>query len=208
MNQAVIFDLDGTLYDNKCLHWMLPLCELFSLRLGYLGRERSTRKVIRTQNFASSEDFYACFFGNISKHHPERAGLWYHRHYLPLQARILRHFCKADPWVKPRIQQLRSQGIKVVLYSDYGYAEQKLQALGLDPALFDAIVDAPSLGGLKPNEQVTRRLLAQIGVKPEDALFVGDREDCDAESARRVGSRHQLVIRRGKEVSFSNVSAS
>ena len=206
MERAVIFDLDGTLYDNRCLHWMLPLCELFCLRLGFLRKERQSRKKVRTQDFADSEDFYAHFFHAISERHPDAVSRWYHHHYLPLQARILRLFCKADAWVLPRIQELRDQGVKTVLYSDYGYTEQKLRAIGIDPGMFDWVVDAPSLGGLKPNEQVTRRLLERIGVEPAQALFVGDRADCDAESARRVGARYQLVVRKGKEVSFSNIS--
>lgn len=208
MLRAVIFDLDGTLYDNRCLHWLLPLTELFCFRLGYLGRERSSRKELRGQTFADNEDFYAHFFRAISARRPDKAARWYHEHYLPLQAWMLRHFCKADAWVLPRLTELRAQGVRLVLFSDYGFAEQKLRALGLDPRLFDLVIDAPSLGGLKPSEAVSRRLLQRLGVEPDDVLFVGDREDCDVAAARKVGARYQLVERRGKEVSLSNISAS
>lgn len=200
--KAVIFDLDGTLYDNGRLFWMLPLSELLCLRLGYLGRERSSRKALRGQSFATREEFYQHLYSNISRRHPERAERWYNRHYMPLQTRLLQHFCKADAWVRPRLEQLRSQGIKVALYSDYDFAEQKLRALNLDPELFDLIAEAPTLGGLKPDRHLAQRVLDRLGVRADEAMFVGDREDTDVASALSVGARYQLLVRRGKEVSF------
>ncbi len=191
--KAIIFDLDGTLYDNGPLFWMLPLSEFFCLRLGYLGRERSSRKALRGQHFASGQEFYQHLYSRISPRRPERAERWYTHHYMPLQVRILRHFCKAYAWVLPRLQELHRAGVKVALYSDYGFARQKLRALGIDPGLFDLIVEAPAFGALKPDPQIARQLLDRLGVTPQEAMFVGDREDTDVASARSVGARYQLV---------------
>lgn len=186
--EAIIFDLDGTLYDNRCLPWLLPLAELFCLRLGYLARERKVRKGLKGENFGSEEAFYQRLFSAISPQHPERAERWYHSHYMPLQARILRWFCRPFPWVKPRLEELREQGIKVALYSDYGFAKEKLQALGIEPQLFDLIVDAPSLGGLKPSIESAQRLMQMLQVQTQATLIVGDRDDTDGETARRLGA--------------------
>lgn len=195
MPRAVIFDLDGTLYDNRCLHWLLPLTELCCLRLGYLARERKARKLMYGQNYGTEEMFYQHLFGAISSHNPVQASQWYHRHYMPLQARILRHCCHPYAWVKARLAELRDKGILVVLYSDYGFAAQKLQALGIDPSSFDLIVDAPSLGGLKPSRESAEKLLQMLQLQPEEVLFVGDRDDCDAETARRIGAPYRLITR-------------
>lgn len=201
MLRAVIFDLDGTFYDSRPLHWLLPIAELPYLR--YLQRERSLRRQMRGCPHDSEASFYHHLFRSISPRHPERAEAWYHRHYLPQQVGIIRRWCHADAWVLPRVHELRSQGIKVAVYSDYGSARQKLQALHIDPALFDVVADAPSLGGLKPCEQSSRRLFALLGVHPQEAMFVGDRIDTDIDAARLVGARYQLVQRHGGQVTFT-----
>lgn len=203
MLRAVIFDLDGTLYDNRCLQWMVPMQEFFRMKMRFLTRERSLRKSMRGRPHATEEDFYQHFFKSISSCHPERVEKWYHRHYLPLQVGLIRHYCKVDQWVKPRLEDLRRQGIKVALYSDYGCAVEKLQALGVDPALFDLIIDAPSLGGLKPCRQSTERLLRMLDVKPDEVLFVGDRVETDIESARGVGAAYELLQRHDGKVTFT-----
>ena len=197
--KAVIFDLDGTFYDNSCLMWMLPLAELCYGKLGFLARERRCRKQLRTQHYGTEENFYDQLYRAISAKHPDRARRWYHLHYLPMQVRIIRHFCKPYPWVKPRLEALREQGVLVALYSDYGRPEDKLLALGLDPGMFDLIVNAPSLGGLKPNVENARAILSLLQVAPADALFVGDRDDCDGETARRVGSDFELQGKQSTE---------
>lgn len=203
MLRAVIFDLDGTLYDNRCLPVCLPIIEFFTFRLGYLARERKVRRQLRGCDFDTEEAFYDRLFHLILPKHPERARRWYLGHYLPLQARILRLFCRPDAWVEPKLRELRQQGVKLALYSDYAFASQKLRALGLDPGLFDLIVDAPSLGGLKPSAVCASQVLETLGVTPSEAVFVGDRDDCDAASARKVGAYSQLVSRHGRRVSFS-----
>lgn len=201
MLRAVIFDLDGTLYDNRCLHWCLPVAELFALRLGYLGRERRARQTLRGVWCGAADGFFQRLLPLISTRHPERAARWYHGHYLPLQARVLRRCCHAYSWAVPCLTTLRAQGLRVALYSDYGCVADKLRALGLDPALFDLIVDAPSLGGLKPCAESAREVLRRLDVAADEAVIVGDREDCEVATARNVGAHPLLVTRqRGGEV--------
>lgn len=202
--KAVIFDLDGTFYDNRPLFWLIPLSEFFCLKLHYSYRERKARRLIRGEHFATGREFYERFFALISPQHPERAERWYGQHYMPLQVSLLHRFCRLYDWVKPYVGQLRQEGIRVALYSDYGHAAEKLQALGLSPSLFDLIVDAPSLGGLKPSEVSARQLYERLGVDPADTLIIGDREDVDGETARRVGARFQLV---GKHLNPSSPHA-
>jgi len=193
MTKVVIFDLDGTLYNNSCLHWLLPLTELFCLKLGYLARERKARKQMRGKHYGTEEAFYEQLFLAIDHQHPECARRWYHGHYMPLQAKILRLFCRPYDWVNPRLQELQAQGMKVALYSDYGFAKEKIQALSIDSQLFTIITDAPSLGGLKPSSVSTQKLLDLLQAQPEETLIVGDRDDTDGETARQVGAQYKII---------------
>lgn len=193
MPHAVVFDLDGTLYDNRPLHWFLPLVEMCCLKLGFLSKERRVRSQLSGNHFGSEETFYCHLFNGISASHPEQAERWYHHHYMPLQAAIMRWFCHPYPWVLPRLAELRRQGVKLALYSDYGFAEGKLQALGIEPSLFDLIIDAPSLGGLKPCAESAQLVVERLQVHTSETLFVGDRDDLDGESARRIGAQYQII---------------
>lgn len=201
MLRAVIFDLDGTLYDNSWLLRLLPLVDI--CHLPYVSRERKFRAQMRGRGFESREDFYQHLFRFVSDRDTDRVSRWYHGHYLPLQVHIIRRFCKLDAWVMPRLAELRSQGVKLAVYSDYGLVSAKLQALGLDPALFDVVTDAPTLGGLKPCERSMRRLIDKLGVSANEVMVVGDRKETDIASAQAVGAQYRLVQRRGKTVTFT-----
>jgi FMN phosphatase YigB (HAD superfamily) len=86
------------------------------------------------------------------------------------------------------LHQAKQKGLVTILFSDYGCAEEKLQAIGLEPALFSYIIDAPTLGGLKPNKTLIYKLFEQTKANPNTTLFIGDRIDKDGESAQAVGA--------------------
>ena len=78
----------------------------------------------------------------------------------------------------------------MVVLSDYGHTQEKLQALGIDSALFDWVVSAPELGGLKPAPQLMESVVARMGVLPHQCLVIGDRDDTDGQLARSVGATY------------------
>jgi HAD superfamily hydrolase (TIGR01549 family) len=118
---------------------------------------------------------------------------WYEHRYMPLMVNLIGKHHQAGDWVMPLIQQCRSRGIKLVVLSDYDHAEDKLQALGLSPKLFDWVVSAPALGGLKPAPQLLHQVAQQMGVAVEKCLVIGDREDTDGAMARATGAQFQLI---------------
>jgi FMN phosphatase YigB (HAD superfamily) len=77
--------------------------------------------------------------------------------------------------------------------SDYGHTKEKLQALGMECSLFDWVISAPELGGLKPASQLMACVAAKMGVPPNQCLIIGDREDTDGELARSVNAPFHLV---------------
>ena len=80
-----------------------------------------------------------------------------------------------------------------MVLSDYGHTHEKLEALGLDVELFDWVVSAPELGGLKPASQLMSKVAERMTVSPSECLVIGDREDTDGEMAKAVGAAFYLV---------------
>lgn len=187
--QTIIFDLDGTLYHKRGLvrrmllrlWWCLPL----------LISERIARKKIVTCAYDSPERFYEAFFQTMARGHWWNAKIaqrWYHTIYMPTMVRIIAKHQPPNTAVINLLHQAKQKGLVTILFSDYGCAKEKLQAIGLAPALFSFIIDAPTLGGLKPNKTVIYRLLERTGTDPKKTLFIGDRIDKDGGSAQAVGA--------------------
>lgn len=192
--QTVVLDLDGTLYDKtglarrmvRRLWWCLPL----------LAAERLARKNMHYVQYASQEEFFGAFFRHMSRGHwwgVNVAATWYHTTYMPTMIRLIRRYHSPRPEVMALVQEARAKGLQLAIYSDYGCVIEKLEALGIDPALFDLMVSAPELGALKPSEPCARRVMELLNAKPETTLFVGDREDKDGASAKAVGARFLLI---------------
>lgn len=202
MIKAILFDLDGTLYDKKGLPRHLVAHELFHMNL--LIRERQAVRRLRGVFCGDAEGFYSQLCIIISPDNPVRARKWYFGHYLPVMTRALKRHYRAETWAEPMLKRLRAQGYKLAVYSDYGSVKERLEAVGLDPALFDVLAAAPELGGLKPALECAGQLLDLLGVRPEEALLVGDRQDTDGTTARRMGMEFEFVDRTKPEVVFRN----
>ena len=107
--------------------------------------------------------------------------------------RLIRRYHSPRSEVMALVEEAKAQGLTLAIYSDYGCVIEKLEALGIDPSLFDLMVSAPELGALKPSEPCARRVMELLNAKPETTLFVGDREDKDGASAKAVGARFLLI---------------
>jgi putative hydrolase of the HAD superfamily len=86
---------------------------------------------------------------------------------------------------------LRSRGIKTALVANSWPDPARLlradvEAFGLAEQ-FDVIVFSEEVGFRKPQPEIFLHALEQLGVEPENAMFVGDRLDSDVQGAARVG---------------------
>lgn len=192
--QSVVLDLDGTLYNKtglagrmvRRLWWCLPL----------LAAERLARRNAHYVQFASEEEFYGFFFAAMARGHwwgPRIAATWYKTVYMPAMLRLIKRHCHPRAEVLAIVDEAHAKGLKLAIYSDYGCVIEKLEALGIDPAIFNLLISAPQLGALKPSEPCARRVLEMLQADPKTTLFVGDRDDKDGASARAVGANFLLV---------------
>jgi len=192
--KAVVFDVDGTIFDKSKLPLHLVLAEPFYMFM--LNNERKARRTLAGVWFGDERTYYETLYGKVaimSHVSSKRVKWWYEHRYMPSMIRVLKRYYKLNPWVSELLPQLRRQGLKVALYSDYGCVEERLAALGFDTAWADFVTDAPCMGGLKPCKESLLALCGQLGVNPSETLMVGDRDDTDGESARRCGMKFKLV---------------
>jgi HAD superfamily hydrolase (TIGR01509 family) len=89
------------------------------------------------------------------------------------------------------LDSLRSRGIKTGLVANSWPDPARLlradvEMFGLAD-LFDVIVFSEEVGFRKPQPEIFLHALAQLGVEPENAMFVGDSLGTDVDGAARVG---------------------
>ncbi len=183
---AVIFDLDGTLYNRR--GFIPRLIVRLLPTLYFLIRERLTRRALAGRHYGTEREFRDAFFCKNARF--ER---WYDEVEMPAMVHILQYHHHSESWARELITELRRRGIKICVYSDYDAPREKLRALGYSLTDFDLIVTATQMGGLKPAKQSIEGVVERLGVSANRCLIIGDRDKTDGASARAVGAKLLLI---------------
>ena len=186
----VVFDVDGTLYDQR----RLRIAMLRQL-LAHTWRSRSfdtlrTLHTFRRVREALGEnpvpDFMDVQYARTAaRHHKTQdqvralAGEWLEQRPLPLLAA-----CRY-PHLTELFATLRTAGKQIAIFSDYP-AGEKLAALGLKADLIVCATDQ-DINRLKPDPRGLLAILQTTGVGAKRALMIGDRADRDGKAAQRAG---------------------
>jgi putative hydrolase of the HAD superfamily len=184
--KAVLFDLDGTLYDRDRLAEALfaEQYDAFAGALPGLARERFLLDVHEMDDHGHGEKEPG--YRRLVQAWGLEAGL---------AERLIEHFwsiydkhLELPEDTSRTLRALRKRGLKLgVVTNGPGFRQRrKIAALGLADA-FDAILVSEEEGVCKPEAELFRRALARCGVAPHEALFVGDHPIADVEGAHRAG---------------------
>ncbi len=96
----------------------------------------------------------------------------------------------------PFLESLRSHGVKIAIVSNCTeHTRRLLTELGVD-ALADALVLSCEVGAAKPEPEIFRYALDQLGVPADAAVFVDDQPDYCA-GAVALGIRTAQIVRGG-----------
>lgn len=207
--RAILFDLDGTLYDQTPLRILMAmeLCTL-PLRLGSLPKARDVIRAIK--RFRSTREELRDL--GCPSHPLER--LQYHQPAVEVgldefeMERIIREWMYRRPlkylkWcrrkgVVPLFAEAKQRGIQLGVFSDYP-AKEKLQALELDAyAQLVLCATDPEINAFKPHPRGFLLACERWGIPPEEVLYVGDRPEVDAKGAEGAGMRC-LIVGEGHE---------
>lgn len=91
------------------------------------------------------------------------------------------------PWVVETLDQLRDEGYRMSIISNSdGTVEQELHYQGMR-GYFERVYDSEVVGVEKPEPRIYELALNDLGLQPEDAVFVGDMFHIDIWGANRVG---------------------
>lgn len=214
--RALLFDVNGTLIDIETDEWMEETYRAIAHFLTYQGidlHRRETRDLyfqIMKEQFAVSKEVYPEFdVVAIWREALRRFATDYTRSLRPqkwqemplflaeLQRGISRKRLGAFPQVRQTLDQLKGRYLLAVVsdaQSAYGLPE--LRAVGL-AEYFDPIIISGDYGYRKPDPRLYQAALAELKVRPEQAIFVGNDRFRDVWGARQVGMKTILFCPQG-----------
>ncbi len=195
MVKAVIFDIDGTLYNYKTANakGIEALKKYATEKLSvttddfqqvYDWGRRRTKELLMEQGAAYSRLLYA-------QHILEYIGLPPVSHALEMEQIYWDAFFEnMVPFagVKDFMILLKSNVVKIAICTDMTTAIQHRKLRKLDVAdLVDVVVTSEEAGRDKPAPQVYRLVLDKLEVEGKDVLMIGDSLDRDVKGAEAMG---------------------
>lgn len=195
--KAVIFDVDGTLYDQKKLRRLMAF-ELFKacllnpvnwqeVRIVYhFRKEREKRACSEVCGIENAQYSWAAERMGVP---PERVREAIRKWMYEVPLKYL--FNCRYPGAGQFIELLKKKGIHTAVFSDYPSAE-KLRAMKISCNLIVSATDH-EVDKLKPDPRGAYIITEKLGVNPENCLFIGDRDDRDGECARRSGMKYLII---------------
>ena len=200
--EAVIFDVDGTLYPN---YKMLITSVLFFimhpvLAFAFRRMRHKIRKIDYSDNFREHQ--ISIFAKEIKKTEQEAAHL--------LEKYIYGQFISMFKWIKPykiikkMLADFKDKNIKVGIISDLPVGK-KLSYLGLDD-YWDIVCSADEIGALKPRPESFELVACKLGINSEKIVYVGNNYQYDiigANNAGMISAYYNLFKKRNNKADYT-----
>lgn len=195
--KLVIFDVDGTLYNQKklrrymmfdlCFYYLFRPLRIYEMKILWQFRKERERRAFLGETGIGENQYKWCqeLVGRPLDEIRSVVDKW-------LFQRPLRFLPKCVfEEVKGFSYALREQGIKTAVYSDYRAAE-KLEAMEIS---IDHIFSSEQreIDVLKPNPKGLNYIQETLAVEKENILFIGDREELDGACAKAAAMEYLIV---------------
>lgn len=200
--KAAIFDLGVTLIRTE-------RSKPFQERLLELGVSRNENEIQKAFDF-SDKYFMKNYPGELAQNPKD-----FYRKYLDLMLAYLQIFTiskeelfqsifkKSPPrskWVAydetiPFLKEMKQRGVRLGLLTNWDLdARDTLDSVGITE-YFESIVVSSEIGAEKPDPKGFLESLRQLGLSPEEAIYVGDNYYDDVVGANGVGMKAALINR-------------
>ena len=200
--RGVVFDVDGTLYDQSLLRIILAVRLVGALiahpirtsrDIKIVSHYRKHQEALRGQRLTvkglrrKQAAMTAASAGSDLHTVEKTVAAWMEN--IPCRSMAL---CRR-PGLTDVFQVLKQNGYRLGILSDYP-SEGKLQALGVR-SFVDAVLctSDPAVGNFKPHPRGFRAIARRMGLPTGRILYVGDRSDVDAAGALSAGMKTVLV---------------
>lgn len=195
MIQAIIFDLDDTLYDYTALHpgALAALeeytCERYRVakdqfRISFSAAREETKQLLADTAASHNRLLYCQKTLEHLDVGPIDGALEMYDIYWSY---ILKHMALREGAAE-LLAACKEQGIRIGICSDLTahIQHRKLRALGI-ASLVDGLVTSEEAGAEKPDPRMFAMILKKLGCKPDQALYIGDNLERDIFGAERFG---------------------
>ncbi len=194
--KAILFDIDGTLYDKKFMNLYLIKCAVFDpfFSLSYNRMRHAMRKAdgLTEKEAMTRSEFRRKEAGLIKPGFDEAWLARYLSKYEKMDARWTKSY-RAVPFknMLPTLKRAKEEGLILGALSDFPLG-RKLEVLGVD-RLVTYRASAEDCGFLKPNSVPFHVMLKALGLKSEEAIYLGDSYSKDVVGAKNVGMYTALI---------------
>lgn len=188
MPAAILFDLDGTLWDRTAAVRALATAQHEELRtlLGHIPRAAYVDRIVRLDDNGRTDKTVLYHTVGVEFGLSEDVAARLHADFWTRLATFMHPF----PEVIDTLTQLRRAGVKlgIITNGSIRVQEDKIARLGLCE-LMDVVLISEREGVRKPEADIFHRALERLGVSARDAWFVGDSPDADVAGALAAGLR-------------------
>jgi len=210
--KTVIFDLDGTLYNQRKLrkymfieilrYYIMNLNQFQDIRILKVFRQEREKHAfysVPDKNINIAQFHWVAKILDVSIEKVQKiVQKWIYE--IPLK--YIKYCVYQD--IYKFIKNLTNQNISIAIYSDYP-AKKKLDALGVFPNCIVCSTDK-NVDCFKPNPKGLFVLSKLLKVSVKQCLFIGDRNDHDRECARRAGMPFLLVGEKKYSFTFKELN--
>ncbi|MDN3585389.1 HAD-IA family hydrolase [Pedobacter aquatilis] len=196
--KLVIFDVDGTLYDQIKLRRKM----MFSLLAYYLFRPWKLKELLIIYHFRKEREKKADYQGSDLQNEQyywcgEKVDLSFEKIKSVVDKWIFdfpnRHLNRCIyPGVENLFTGLKKKKIAIAIYSDYD-SELKMRSMDLNPDLIVSSTDH-AINSMKPQPKGLNSIIEKFKIiDKSECLYIGDRDELDGECARRIGIPYIII---------------
>jgi putative hydrolase of the HAD superfamily len=195
--ELVIFDVDGTLYDQKKLRkkMMLALFLHYLLRpwrykelliLYHFRKEREKRHGYQSDDLQTEQYLWVLSKVNVSLSRIKKVIDYWIFNYPNKYLKSCTY-----PGLEQFFAELKKKNIRTAIYSDYE-SEQKLKSMNIAVDLIVSSTDT-YVNAFKPIPIGLNYIITELKIKNGNCLFIGDRKELDGECALRAAIPFFLI---------------